>query len=287
MRPIVGGRRLAIACVAAWLALPAVASADPAGFVDPTIGTAPPGFVFPGATTPFGMVQNSPDTTGEFAYSGYLYTDAVIRGFSLVHLSGPGVKKAGDIPFMPTLLAPSDDPNQYESTFNHATEHAEPGYYKVHLDTAATDVELTAATHAAMQRYTFAPSPHANLVVDVARRVPGLANGSFQVTGPSEITGSVKSDYPVYFVARFSRPFVDSGMAGRAGFVSFNTLTDPKVTMRVGISFVDQAGARRNLDADAPDFDFDAMRARARAAWNQELSRVEVGGGSDLDRRSF
>src|SRR3712207_4071007 len=90
---------------------------DPARFVDPMIGTSPPGFVFPGPAVPFGMVQNSPDTTGEFAYSGYLYTDNFIRGFSLVHLSGPGVRKAGDLPFMPTLAPPTSDPNQYGSTF--------------------------------------------------------------------------------------------------------------------------------------------------------------------------
>ncbi len=74
-------------CVFAGPAQAQAQQADPARFVDPMIGTAPPGFVFPGAVVPFGMVQNSPDTEGEFAYSGYLSTDPTIRGFSLVHLS--------------------------------------------------------------------------------------------------------------------------------------------------------------------------------------------------------
>src|SRR4051794_28591990 len=233
------GRAGAVAC----LPLPAsAAAAEPVDYVDPVIGTAPPGFVFPGAATPFGMVQNSPDTTGEFAYGGYLYTDPIIRGFSLVHLSGPGVRKAGDIPFMPTLAPPSDDPNQYGSTFDHATEQASAGYYKVHVN--AGEVELTASTRAAMQRYTFVPSPKATVIVDVARSVEGVHDGSFAVTGPSEISGSGHGRYPVYFVARFSRPFADSGKVGKAGFVSFDTTGDRVVTMRVGISFVDLAGAR-------------------------------------------
>src|SRR5436190_11710363 len=106
----VAGAIAALACAAT----PAVAL-EPASYVDPMIGTFAPGFVFPGADVPFGMVQNSPDTIGSgFAYSGYLYSDPVIRGFSLVHLSGPGVEKAGDIPFMPTVgPVDSNDPTRY------------------------------------------------------------------------------------------------------------------------------------------------------------------------------
>ncbi len=292
------GRRGVVALLAATVsgALPAVAEgqgeADPARHVDPMIGTAPPGFVFPGAAVPFGMVQNSPDTPGEFAYGGYLYTDTTIRGFSLVHLSGPGVKKAGDLPFMPTLLPPTNDPGVYASTFDHAGEHAEPGYYRVRLDSAATDVELTASTRAAMQRYTFPPTTQAKLIVDVSRRVDGVHQGSFRVTGPDEISGWVRSRYPVFFVARFSRPFSSSGTfaaegEGAGGWVGFDTTTERTVTMRAGVSFVDLDGARRNLEAEAPTFDFEEMRRRARSSWNDELGRVQVSGGGDLDTRSF
>src|SRR3954471_23811241 len=109
------GRRLSglAALVPALAAAPAARGADLASEVDPLAGTLPPGFVFPGADIPFGMVQNSPDTRGQFAYGGYLYSDPTIAGFSLVHLSGPGVKKAGDLPFMPTLGPATDDPNVY------------------------------------------------------------------------------------------------------------------------------------------------------------------------------
>src|SRR5918911_2758437 len=127
-----------LAVLAAALGSPAPAGAaarDLASYVDPMVGTFAPGFVFPGADVPFGMVQNSPDTYGSpFAYGGYLYTDPLIRGFSLVHLSGPGVQKAGDVPFMPTIgVVGSNDPAQYGSQFDHATEQAEAGYYSVEL----------------------------------------------------------------------------------------------------------------------------------------------------------
>src|SRR5687767_2469809 len=168
-------RPTAVVCALLLLAAaPAQAEEDLARHVDPMIGTFAPGFVFPGAAVPFGMVKNSPDTRGEFAYSGYLYTDPQIQGFSLVHLSGPGVKKGGDIPFMPTVgPVLSNDPNVYGSPFDHANEEALAGYYRVRLDKYATEVELTASTHAAMQRYTFPPSPQSNVIIDVGRSVEG------------------------------------------------------------------------------------------------------------------
>src|SRR2546430_14063639 len=93
---------LAAAQVALLLALAAPTRADLADFVNPFAGTSGGGQTFPGASVPFGMVQNSPDTTGPApADSGYRYEDPRIRGFSLVHLSGPGVPRAGDLPFMP------------------------------------------------------------------------------------------------------------------------------------------------------------------------------------------
>src|SRR3954470_21808702 len=285
-------RSAAVVCALALVAAaPArAADADPAGYVDPMIGTFAPGFVFPGADTPFGMVQNSPDTRGEFAYSGYLWSDPTIAGFSLVHLSGPGVKKAGDIPFMPFTAGPAtDDPNVYASPFTHAREQAEPGYYKVTLDGSQTDVELTASTHAAMQRYTFPPLPVATVIMDTARSVEGTAPAGWRVTGPNEVAGWRKGRYPVFFVARFSRPFTASGtFPSGGGWVSFDTTQDRAVTARIGLSFVDEAGARRNLDAEAPaSRSFEDMRAAARAAWNRELGRIQVEGGTALDRRSL
>src|SRR4051794_39324696 len=202
-------RAVGLALVVLALAASPARAADLASEVDPLDGTMPPGFVFPGAVVPFGMVQNSPDTTGQFAYGGYDYSDAAIRGFSLVHLSGPGVKKGGDLPFMPTLGPASDDPNVYASPFDHARERAEPGYYRVAV--AAGDVELTASAHAAMQRYTFAPSTAAKVIMDTARSGEGVAPAGWRVVGPQEVAGWRRGRYPVFFVARFDRPFAAHG----------------------------------------------------------------------------
>ncbi|HYH58577.1 MAG TPA: GH92 family glycosyl hydrolase [Thermoleophilaceae bacterium] len=282
-------RSLLTLCVLALvLAAPArAAEEDLARHVDPTIGTFAPGFIFPGAAAPFGMVQNSPDTRGEFAYSGYLWSDPAIQGFSLVHLSGPGVKKGGDIPVMPVLGEPSLDPNLIQSPYEHATERAEAGYYRVFLPKPATTVELTASTRTAMQRYTFPAGPVApKLVIDPARSVEGVHEGGLEIDAEKgEVSGWSRGRYPVFFVARFSRPFDSSGKLGSGGWVGWDQ--GGEVTVSFGISFVDEDGARRNLEAEAPHFDFDRMRADTRAAWNQDLSRIRVSGGSDGAKRSF
>src|SRR3954452_8778726 len=163
-----------LAAIATLVVAAPARCADLVPEVDPLNGTMPPGFVFPGAVVPFGMVQNSPDTTGPFAYGGYDYTDTSIRGFRLVHVSRPGVKKGGDLPFMPTLGPASDDPDTYASPFDHARVAASPCSYRLTLGASQTDVELTASAHAAMQRYTFAPSPDAKVIMDTARSGEGV-----------------------------------------------------------------------------------------------------------------
>src|ERR1051326_3816177 len=111
MRSLAGGsapvRRVAALCLLLCLAVPLPGRASNAGgdltrYVDPLVGTFGDGFVFPGAAAPFGMTQVSPDTDGYFAYTGYLYSDQFIRGFSHVHVESMGVHAAGDLPFLAT-----------------------------------------------------------------------------------------------------------------------------------------------------------------------------------------
>src|SRR3954447_12910036 len=89
---------------------------DLATQVNPLSGTLGSGFVFVGASRPFGMVQAGPDTglpNGEdpVTYVGYGYQDPEIRGFSLTHFAGAGIKIGGDLPFMPTTgTVDSTDP---------------------------------------------------------------------------------------------------------------------------------------------------------------------------------
>lgn len=302
---------LGTAALAAAGILPAVALPDPsdltatdlARYVDPLIGTVAPGFTVPGASVPYGMVQVSPDTRGPVAYSGYLYHDPVVEGFSLVHLNGPGVKKAGDFPFMPTLgPVVSSDPKANAAPLDHANERATAGYYQLRLPNTGINVELTATERGGLQRYTFPPSPQANVLLDVSRSIEGVHAGGITITGPNTVEGWAQGRYRVHFSAEFSQPFIGTGTwvgsalqpgsttaagNGVGGWVSFDTTTTREVTVKVGVSFVDIDGARLNRETEIGDRGFDEVRSAARQSWNEALSTIAVSGGTEAERRSF
>lgn len=277
---------------------------DPVAYVDPRIGTAGAGFTVPGAATPFGLTQVSPDTTGPFAYTGYAYTDARIRGFSMLHISGAGVPIGADLPFMPVVgPVTGTDPSQYAVGFSPGTEEVSAGRYAVTL-ASGVRVELAATPHGGLQRYAAPAGAAFSVIADVGRNAAGLNTSTVEAVGSDGLAGSSLvrwrgGDYRAHFTARFSRPFDSartfvgsavspsrSASGTGAGAVLSFPAGEP-VTMAVGVSLVDLDGARRNLSAELTGTDVATAQAAARAAWRRELSRVRVFGGSTAQRRTF
>jgi predicted alpha-1,2-mannosidase len=301
-----------------WLVLGACSvekEIDYTGFVDPFIGTGGHGHTYPGATVPFGSVQVSPDTrlTGWDGCSGYHYSDSLLYGFSHTHLSGTGCSDYGDILFMPAIGGPrlpraggGNRGSGYASPFSHRDEVATPGYYRVKLGKGNITVELTATKRAGFHRYVFPKSDSATVLVDLEHRDP-VIDSRLRFVSDTEIEGSRRSkawaeDQRVYFVARFSKPFSTRRIAvndrlrpGAAeasgtnvkGYVSFKTAAHEAILVKVGISAVDVDGARKNLEAEIPGWDFESVRADAREAWNEALGRIRVVGGTRAHMVTF
>ncbi|MEL7600642.1 MAG: GH92 family glycosyl hydrolase [Proteiniphilum sp.] len=138
--------------------------------------------------------------------------------------------------------------------------------------------------------------------------------------------GDGKADYTLFFYAQFDRPLRDYGIwratipedqtrkledvtspgyqqiIAQAGikkgvteeqgkhlgfFADFPTKEGDRVSMKVGISFVDQEGARRNLEQEIPGWDFDRIRKDAYQKWNDALAKIKVKGGSDEQKIIF
>ena len=284
-----------------------VAQQDLTRYVDPFIGTGGHGHTYPGATMPFGMVQLSPDTrlTGWDGCSGYHYSDKVVYGFSHTHLSGTGISDYGDILLMPTVGRDSPISQGYASGFNHQHETARPGYYAVKLDDDIF-VELTATNRAGFHRYTFPAQSKARAVIlDLTHR-DRVLDSYLRIVDSTHIEGFRQSsswakDQIVYFAAEFSQPFSDyrvglnngigngsetRGLAIKAAF-QFSASAAEAVLVKVGISAVSIEGARKNLAAEIPDWDFDRVNAAAARAWNAELNRIEVTGGTEAQLKTF
>ncbi|MFF0066117.1 GH92 family glycosyl hydrolase [Streptomyces sp. NPDC005279] len=293
--------------IAAPVPSPAPA-ADPAGLVNPFVGTQNFGNTFPGASAPFGMVQVSPDTGGQ---GGYDYQQDKIHGFSQTHLSGVGCGVAGELPIMPTTGAVDRvDPDDYRSAYSHDDEKAEPGYYRVNLKSYGINAELTATRRTGWQRYTFPSTGAANVLFNTGKANQKVYDSEVHVIGDRTVEGRVhagnfcagKDDHTVYFTATFDRPFEArgtwrgstpepggrdaAGEGGNGAWVTFDASADRDVVMKVGLSYTGVEGARKNLAAETDDsYDFDATRAALHRTWEEQLGSIAIGGGSP-DRQS-
>lgn len=280
---------------------------EPASLVNPFVGTDAHGHTFPGATMPNGMVQLSPDTRvyNWDACSGYHYSDSTILGFSHTHLSGTGAIDYGDIRIMPFSgeafihPGPEGEPEKgYRSGFSHDSETAEPGYYAVNLE-EDIQVELTVTPRVGFHKYTYTSEDQAGVVIDLKEDLGmnQVLASSISLNGQNEISGFRQTkgwanNQHVYFVAQFSKNIREiqvylndtllqdatQAEGKNVKAVVYFESVDPMepVLIKVAISAVSVDGARNNMLAELPEWDFEATREAAYQAWNQKLSTVMI-----------
>ena len=189
-------------------------------YIDPFIGTAGHGHTFPGAVTPFGMIQLSPDNgrRGWDWCSGYNYSDSLITGFSHTHLSGTGIGDLCDISFIPFIsekeLTSVSLPEKVQSKFSHSNETASAGYYSVQLEESKIKVELTATERTGIQKYTFPQAENAYIMLDLGFAInwDSPTDTYIRIENDTTISGyrfskGWATDQKVYFTTHFSRPF--------------------------------------------------------------------------------
>ncbi|MEU2717872.1 GH92 family glycosyl hydrolase [Streptomyces sp. NPDC007205] len=291
-------------------------------YVNPFVGTEKTGSTsydggntFPGADAPFGMVQWSPDTRSPRP-GGYDYTDHEIRGFSLTHFSGAGCTAAQDLPFMPHVgtvdQSPATEPDTYLDGFSHDAESARPGYYGVTL-ASGTKVELTATQRSGAGRFTYPAGRAASLLIGLSGSLRGASDARATVDEARRaVTGYVTGGgfcgsgnrYRVYFSVTFDQPFASVGTwhngvvapggrtvgpapAQHGAYVTFDTTRSRTVGVKVGLSYVSVAGAAENAAREQGSASFDTVAEDTRTQWNARLHRIEVAGGTDVQRTTF
>jgi predicted alpha-1,2-mannosidase len=295
---------------------PPVVVANPVDHVDTLIGTGTGGKRvgeinnFPGPSVPFGMVQYSPDTAGN--YAGYDHGNSKATGFSMTHAS-VGCAAFGDISMLPTTTSVGSAPwDRTEEIAHDETEVGVPGYYAVRFPTTGVTAELTATTHTGVGRFTYPANGRPALFhVNSGASLGGTSAANIQIGDDNTtITGSATSGgfcgkdnvYTVYFAMKFSRPFTSYGTwdgysifpDGRSAYSSYSGSsggyvgfpTGSRIEVRTALSYVSLDGARANLAAES-QADFDNVRAAAAKEWNDKLSRISIASADNDDVKTF
>lgn len=283
---------------------------NPVDYVNPLMGTdSSPGLsngnTYPAVAVPWGMNFWTPQT-GPMGHGwAYTYNADKIRGFKQTHQPSPWMNDYGQFSLMPVTGGMKFNQDDRASWFSHKAEESTPYYYKVYLADHDVTVELTPTERAAQFKMTFPKADSSYVVIDP------FDKGSYVKVIPEEnkIIGYTTkyargklTNFKNYFVIKFDTPFSDVNTwqndtlakgqaemtADHAGaIVGFKTEKETVVNAKVASSFISFEQAELNLEREIGKQDFETTKQNARALWNEKLGRIDVGGGTIDQVRTF
>lgn len=282
-------------------------------YVNPFIGTANEGNTFPGPVLPWGMLSLSPfnsyDTIHKTAgASPYYYGNKYISGFTHMNMSGVGCGDMGIFCLMP--VTGDLNLNQSANCSTYSNEKATPGYYSVVLDRYNIKAELTTTVRTGLSRYTF-PKGKSNILLNLGLGLTNAKGAMIRKISDTEIEGSktigdfcgIAGNRIVYFAAKLNKKPLSSSIwkdgnryddafteieGDQIGVAfCFETGDNEQIEIKLSVSFASISNAKENLESEQPGFDFEGTRTAAVQAWNKELSKIIVEGGTDDDKIKF
>ena len=307
-------KKLLLSVCAFSLTLATLQAGEITKYVNPFIGTGAidgglSGNNYPGATSPFGMIQLSPDTSEAPNWgdaSGYDYNRNTIFGFSHTRLSGTGflfvVRECG---------RSASAAGRHQCNVDQVRSSC-PGYYQVMLKDEGINAELTTTQRNGIHRYQYPAGKDAEIILDMDHSADKgswgrrIINSQIRilndhaVEGYRIITGWAKLR-KIYFYMEFSSPILTSTLrdGGRVhentavingtnlhGCFRFGQLNGKPLTCKVALSSVSMENARQNMEQEAPHWDFDRYVAAADADWEKQLGKIEVK-GTEVQKEIF
>lgn len=313
------------------------AQQEPVDFVNPFIGTSNYGATFPGPIAPRGMASISPfnvagkqnklEKDSQWLSNSYVNENKFLTGFSQVNISGVGCPELGVLLLMPTTGAVETNHLKYGSTYKN--EVAKAAYYSVDIDKYKVKAEFTASKRVGVSKFTF-PKGQSNVLLNLGLGLTNEEGAMVKVVSSTEIEGmrsvgsfcynSPEDAYPVYFVAKFSKPAKKFGVwkkpskyeGEEAQWMTYNGKTrmmdntiktvvgdsigtyftykfdkEETVEVKIGVSYVSIENARENLEKETGNKSFEAVYKETYDEWNNELSKILVEGGSKEDNTIF
>jgi predicted alpha-1,2-mannosidase len=281
------------------------AQTSPVDAVNERIGTANEGQTFPATGLPFAMTQWTPQTRdgNVKCVAPYYDRDTRIQGFRGSHFpSGSCMQDYGSVTLMPVSGQLKLGAKERSSSFDRGTEEMKPYRYAVTLRDSRVKVEMTGTTRAGLLQFRFQnPGKSWILVQCNSARGDGTvkidpARGEITVTNPVRriYAGESKlAGFSGYSVVQFDRRFHPEGTwsggsrnegalsqqstnGSPGAYVSFDLRPGEVVQARVGTSFTSIEEARRNLEEEIPNWNFDQVAAQVREQWNAALGRVQI-----------
>jgi predicted alpha-1,2-mannosidase len=313
------GRRFLVALTTVFIVLAGVfiqdhfkksQDRDLADLVNPLMGTDSEfrlsnGNTYPAIARPWGMNFWTPQTRKMGDGWAYVYRDFKIMGIKQTHQPSPWINDYAAFSFMPITGKIKINENERASWFSHKAEVVKPYYYSVYLADYDVTAEVTPTERAAIFRFTFPENDSSFILLD------GFNKGSMVKIIPSERkvigycrnnSGGVPANFHNYFIAIFDRDFASASTwhgdtiainepeakGDHAGAIlGFKTRKGDKITVKVASSFISPDQAMLNLTRETGNKDFEMVKKEGREAWNSQLKRIEVEGGTADQQRTF
>lgn len=266
---------------------------SPADYVSTLVGTQSDyslstGNTYPATATPWGMNFWTPMTTRMGDGWTYSYTSHKITGFKQTHQPSPWINDYGQFCLMPLKDASKSSVEERASFFSHQSETAKPYYYSVYLADHDVSVEMSPSDRAAVMRFTYPDSQTSGFIFDAydsAAKVE-VVGGNTIVGYTTNNHGGVPDNFKNYFIVKSDKTFESYEINGDKVIVKFKTVRGEKVNLEMTSSFISAEQAQVNL-REVAGKSLEMVCAEARARWNEILGRIEVGGGTDEQIRTF
>lgn len=268
---------------------------DPVDYVSTLVGTLShhafsTGNTYPAVALPWGMNFWTPQSGRMGDGWAYRYDQNWIRGFKQTHQPSPWINDYGQFAIMPVSDASKVNENARASYISHKSEVAKPYYYQVYLADHDINVELTPTERAAAFRFTFPEGKNSGIVIDAfdpGAEIQVLREKNAIVGYTTNNHGGVPENFRNWFVIKFDKPIEGYTEEDHALVsVAFATERGEVVNLQTASSFISLEQAWRNL-AEVEGREFDEIKTAARDRWNEVLGRIEVGGGSEEQYRTF
>jgi len=283
---------------------------DPVEMVNPLMGTdsefrLSAGNTYPAIALPWGMNFWTPQTRDMNNGWTYTYDDYKIQGIKQTHQPSPWINDYAAFSLMAETGKIRFEGEERASWFSHKAEIAKPYYYSVYLADYDVTAEVTPTERSALFRFTFPANDSSYIILDA------FDKGSMVKIIPSERKvigycrnnhGGVPENFHNYFVAVFDKDFsfthtwngnklnlndLEEESDHVGAILGFTTSRGEKINVRVASSFISHDQALLNLEHETGKKDFITIRDEAKTAWNKQLDRIRVEGGTDDQMRTF